>query len=101
MNPNLIYHITTSDWWNGQTSFRSYTTQTLREEGFIHCSTLEQIEGTLERYYAHQQGLLLLHIDTSLLQPELKFEQATNGQLFPHVYGEINKSAIVNIEQLT
>jgi uncharacterized protein (DUF952 family) len=72
----------------------------LKEEGFIHCSTKEQVTATLERYYSNQKDLILLHINSSGLLAELKFELATNGELFPHVFGKLNKSAIVEIEKL-
>ena len=100
MNNNLIYHITTSASWTRQLANNDYTTETLIEEGFIHCSLNEQVKDTLERYYANQEGLLLLYIDPTLLKAELKYEESTNGQLFPHVFGNINKDAIVKIVNL-
>ena len=57
MEGQLIYHITTSAWWDKQSAADSYITETLSDEGFIHCSTHEQVKGTLERYYADQKGL--------------------------------------------
>jgi uncharacterized protein (DUF952 family) len=100
MERELIYHITSSAWWNEQSSTDFYATETLDKEGFIHCSTSEQVKGTLDRYYANQNGLLLLHIDPTLLKAELKFEKSTNDELFPHVFGEINKDAIVKVEEI-
>ena len=70
------------------------------EEGFIHCSTKEQIAEVLKRYYANQKELMLLHINPVLLIAELKYEIATQGDLFPHVYGAINRDAIIKIESL-
>ena len=78
----------------------SYESETLGEEGFIHCSTHEQVKGVLERYYAGRTDLLLLHINPELLQAELKFEASTQGDLYPHAYGKINKDAIIKIESL-
>jgi uncharacterized protein (DUF952 family) len=100
MERELIYHITTSALWNRQSSADSYATETLVVEGFIHCSTREQVKRTLERYYANQKELLLLHIDPTLLKAELKFEASTNGELFPHVFGKINREAINKVEEL-
>jgi uncharacterized protein (DUF952 family) len=97
---NHIYHITKSNWWNRFSTSDDYESETLREEGFIHCSTREQVEGVLERYYANQKELLLLHINPSLLNTELKYEVATFGQSFPHVYGKINRDAIVKVEAI-
>ena len=98
--PNTIYHITTLAAWTTQQASDEYTTESLNQEGFIHCSTKEQVKATLERYYSNQKDLLLLHINSSGLLAELKFELATNGELFPHVFGKLNKSAIVEIEKL-
>lgn len=99
--PNIIFHITTLDAWTAQLASDEYTTESLNQEGFIHCSTKEQVKATLERYYGNQKDLLLLHINSSSLLAELKFELVTNGELFPHVFGKLNKSAIVEIEKLT
>ena len=71
-----------------------------KREGFIHCSTGDQIPGVLQRYYAGVSNLILLHIDEEKLTPELKYEEATNKELFPHVFGPINKDAIVKMEWL-
>ncbi len=97
----MIYHVTTSDWWNKNSLLNEYASETLSQEGFIHCSTKNQVAGVLKRYYSNQNGLLLLHIDPTKLTAELKFELATFGQSFPHVYGKINKDAIVEVEELT
>ena len=101
LKPNTIYHITTLAAWKAQLASDHYTTESLKEEGFIHCSTKEQVKATLERYYSNQKDLLLLHINSLGLLAELKFELATNGEWFPHVFGKLNKSAIVEIEKLT
>lgn len=96
----MIYHITTSGWWNKHSLLNEYASETLHQEGFIHCSTRDQVEGVLKRYYANQNDLLLLHIDPILLRAEVKFEVASIGQSFPHVYGDINKDAIVKVETI-
>jgi uncharacterized protein (DUF952 family)/N-acetylglutamate synthase-like GNAT family acetyltransferase len=95
-----IYHIVTSAWWSKQSQSNSYRSEALDQEGFIHCSTKDQVAGVLERYYANQKELLLLHINPFLLKTALKFELATNNELFPHVFGEINKEAIIKVEKI-
>ena len=97
---DLIYHITTVDWWNRFSNENQYRSPTLSEDGFIHCSKQEQVDGVLKRYYTNDKDLLLLHIDSSQLTALLKFELATNKELFPHVYGAINKSAIIRVESI-
>jgi len=97
---DFIYHITTSQWWNKFSTNEAYETETLSTEKFIHCSTQEQVKGVLERYYAGQKELILLHIDPALLKAELKFEKSTGDEMYPHVYGKINRNAIVKIERI-
>jgi len=86
----------------------------LRAEGFIHCSTIAQVVDTANRFYRGQQGLVVLRIDESRLKAELKYEApakphrestahgepAAAGEMFPHLYGELNVDAIVRVVEL-
>lgn len=97
----MIYHITTQSWWEKWAHLSHYESETLGQEKFIHCcSTLLQVEGVLQRYFVGQKNLLLLHIEESKLMSILKYEQATNNELFPHIYGAINKEAIIEIKTI-
>jgi uncharacterized protein (DUF952 family) len=60
--------------------------------------TSEGYVGTILQLY---KRLTLATYQFIGLLAELKFELATNGELFPHVFGKLNKSAIVEIEKLT
>ncbi|MFI0453984.1 DUF952 domain-containing protein [Actinomadura sp. 6N118] len=73
--------------------------RTLAEEGFIHCSSdLSQVEGVLGRFYTavDHKDLLLLTIDVSRLDAEVRYEPA-DGQLFPHIYGPIPLTAVIDV----
>ncbi|HEY4125673.1 MAG TPA: DUF952 domain-containing protein [Rhizomicrobium sp.] len=65
-----------------------------REDGFLHFSTAEQLPGTLARYYADADDLMLVAVDANSLGPELKFEPSREGLLFPHLYRELNYDAV-------
>ncbi|EJR54971.1 hypothetical protein IIM_01911 [Bacillus cereus VD107] len=69
----------------------------LKEEGFIHCSLLNQALKVAQKYFNHEEDVLLLTIDPSLVKAEIKYELASNGQEYPHVYGAINVKAIVEV----
>jgi uncharacterized protein (DUF952 family) len=97
----IIYHITTKEWWAKFESLDYYESPTFNEETLIHLSTTEQVAGVLERYYAGQVDLLKLHVDTEKLLADLKYEQATNNEYFPHLFGKLNKSAILEVEILS
>jgi uncharacterized protein (DUF952 family) len=97
---NLIYHIVSAADWAKQGNLPVYEAPSLQTEGFIHLSQKEQVAGTLIRYYQHVPDLVLLHVDTDKLTHELKYELATNQESFPHLYGPLNKDAVVYIETL-
>lgn len=96
----MIYHIASASDWRSQQSAAHFVAASLAAEGFIHCSISEQIPGVVERYFGGVPDLLLLHIDESRLTCPCKFEAATGGEWFPHVYGPIDKVAITCVEPL-
>ncbi|RYC67677.1 MULTISPECIES: DUF952 domain-containing protein [Spirosoma] len=96
----MIYHVVTAMDWTRQQDAPVYEAASLQTEGFIHLSTREQVAGVLERYYQNVPDLLLLQVDESRLTHELKYEAATNNELFPHLYGPLNKEAIVSIDSV-
>ena len=95
-----LYHVVPAQTWAKFDGEPTYEADSLEGEGFIHLSEQRQVAGVLDRYYRDVPDLLLLHIDAAKLTHELKHEAGTNGERFPHVYGPINKSAVVDIEKL-
>lgn len=95
-----IYHICDKQSWHDQIKAREYRHVSLVSENFIHCSELDQIQGVLDRYFQDAEDLLLLTIDKSRLVAKCLYEKAPNGELFPHIYGPINKDAIVDIKKI-
>ena len=93
----MIFHITTlTDWAAAQTS-GSYEAPSLADEGFIHCSSVEQIVATANRFYAGREDLILLSIDPRRLAAQLRYENSEGGdELFPHVYGPIELAAVTD-----
>ena len=98
---NKIYHLVPADTWVRFDREQSYEADSLRSEGFIHLAERRQVAGVLDRYYRNVPDLVLLHIDPAKLTHELRYEAATNGERFPHVYGPINKDAVVDVEKLS
>jgi uncharacterized protein (DUF952 family) len=97
----IIYHITTNDTWTLSEGKDILGAVSLITEGFIHCSFREQVKPVLTRHFKGQVNLLLLQIESDLLTSELRVEPSTNNELYPHIYGVINKEAITGIERLT
>ncbi|MED1383746.1 hypothetical protein COL41_12000 [Bacillus mycoides] len=93
----MITKVITKRNWEIAKTTREINEKSLIEEGFIHCSLLDQALIVAETYFSHEEDVLLLTIDPSLVKAEIKYELATNGQEYPHVYGVINVDAIVDV----
>jgi uncharacterized protein (DUF952 family) len=59
-------------------------------DGFIHFSTAPQVAGTARKHFAGQTGLFLIAIDTDALGDALRWEVSRGGELFPHLYGDLD-----------
>jgi uncharacterized protein (DUF952 family) len=55
-------------------------------DGFIHFSSADQAQETAARWFAGQEGLLLLTVEIADPDPALKWETSRGGALFPHLY---------------
>jgi uncharacterized protein (DUF952 family) len=95
----LIYHIVLPGIWENFKDKEFYEAESLQTEGFIHCSFAAQLEAVLQRYYADAEKVLFLTIETEKLKSKLIEEASTNNEIYPHIYGEINREAIVGIKE--
>jgi len=102
-----IFHIAEWDAWVESVTRGRYAAPSLASEGFIHCSTRDQVLATANRYYRGRSGLMLLCIDPSRLVSRLEYEApAATGPLprdpareglFPHIYGPIDVHALTRV----
>ena len=73
----------------------------LGEVGFIHSSTAAQLSGVAEAFYADEtRPLVVLVMDDEAIRAsgvEVVFEDAGDGELFPHVYGPIDPSTVTDV----
>lgn len=96
---NIILHICSHSAWDIAQVQGHYRAASLDIEGFIHCSTPDQVVGTADLLFRGQQGLVLLVIDAGKVVAPIKIEDAGNGQFFPHVYGPINLEAVMDVRE--
>jgi pimeloyl-ACP methyl ester carboxylesterase/uncharacterized protein (DUF952 family) len=97
----MLYKLVAADVWRAAPDPWPGSADDLRD-GFIHLSAAHQVEGTLRRHFAgreHPGGLLKLAVDPGRL-PGLRWEVSRDGQRFPHVYGELPRSAVVQEERV-
>lgn len=102
--PERIFHIATAADWRATLATGTYTTSTvgrsLEDEGFIHASRRDQVQGVFDRYYRGLgEHLVLLTIDPARLESEVRVEPV-GDDTYPHVHGPINRSAVVDVTPL-
>ena len=95
-----IYHIVLPKEWKLVENDDFYEADSLHTEGFIHCSFAEQLEDVIDRYYGEDDTVVVLKIDPEKLKSKLVEEASTNDEIYPHIYGQINRDAIVAFEYL-
>ncbi|MBX9711594.1 MAG: DUF952 domain-containing protein [Xanthobacteraceae bacterium] len=98
----LIYKICPAPAWREAERRGSFAGSTDDErDGFIHFSTAAQVEGTLARHFAGQADLFVVAVEADTLGDALKWEPSRGGDLFPHLYGDLDPHAAHSITALT
>lgn len=98
VNMPTIFHITRREDWDRAKRSGSYEPPSLASEGFIHCSTSDQVVRTANRLFRGQMGLVLLEIDTDRVGAEIKYENCEGGEEnFPHIYGALIPESVVRV----
>ena len=93
-----IFHITTRELWRRSITRGQYTHESLRAEGFIHCSAKEQVLGVANARFAGQDDLVLLRIDTSDVMSVIQYEKPSGSEeSYPHIYGPLNHDAVKTV----
>ena len=68
-------------------------------DGYIHMSTATQVQGTLDKHFAGQTGLVIAEIDLTAFGDALRWEVSRGGELFPHLYGRLPRSAVRSVRR--
>jgi uncharacterized protein (DUF952 family) len=97
----IIYKITPASAWREAERQGVYrgSADDIRD-GYIHFSTASQVAETARKHYFGQTGLFLVAIDADALGDELRWEPSRNDELFPHLYGELDLGAVIEILDL-
>ena len=101
-----VYKIVLADDWERALSAGQFLGAGIDlTDGFIHLSTRKQVQGTLDRYFQGQSGLLLVSLSIDRLEADLRWENAiSDGEtpsdregLFPHLYGIVTMDMVANV----
>ena len=96
MNLEFVYKILDKEEWKEakKNGVYSGTTKDI-EDGYIHFSEQQQIQETLKLFYPNQENLVLLIVHTLKLE-HLLWEQASNGDMYPHLYSTLDVKNVVD-----
>ena len=96
MNFKYIYKIINKNEWHKIKDSGPYLGSSKDlEDGYIHFSGEDQVKNTLKKFFDKQKDLILLKVDTLKLN-HLLWEQASDGNMFPHLYSSLDVSNIIN-----
>lgn len=98
----MIMHICNYPAWRQTLQDGEYAPVSLKKEGFIHCSTPDQVVDVANSLYKGQTELFLLFIDEEKVESNVVYEDLYElGKLFPHIYGPLNLDAVTQIVEFT
>ncbi|KAJ1550899.1 hypothetical protein HK096_004325 [Nowakowskiella sp. JEL0078] len=72
------------------------------QDGFIHLSTINQVAGTLNRFFNDVDTVTILKFD-SLPEAQLKWESPKHSETddkYPHIYGGLSYPVVASAEHI-
>lgn len=95
MSDKIAYKVLTANEWPAFNAGAFEGSPVDKADGFIHLSTASQITETVDRHFCGQQGLVIAAIDLAALGDAVRWEPSRNGELFPHVYGQLLPRSVI------
>ena len=96
MNLEFIFKVIDKDEWQKAKQSGTYGgSEKDLKDGYIHFSEEDQVEETLNKHYPKKENLVLLRVNAFKLE-HLLWEQASNGDMYPHLYSNLD---IKNVEK--
>ena len=97
MSNNKIYKIFLQIEWNEMLANRCFSGSIDdKRDGFIHLSTSIQLAETLSKHFQGQDSIVVAEVDAEKNSELLKYEFSRGGNKFPHLYGNLELSSIIN-----
>ena len=100
VEPQTVLHIAPTAAWSAAAvnPDGNYTDPSLEAEGFIHCSTPEQVLIPANERFIGRSDLVLMVINLEQVPSSTVFEDCSDsGHKFPHIYGSIPIGAVTDV----
>lgn len=98
----LTYHLVPREYYEAQPADQDYLPGPMvaGREAFIHCTDgAANLAATGNRYYtADPRQFIALVLDLSRVTSPVRYEDP--NRIYPHIYGPLNREAIVEIKTL-
>ena len=107
----MILHLMPRPAWEQWRDAGSYEPPSLASEGFVHCTGNDDLMlAVANRFYSGEPGeVVVVTLDEGRLTREVRWEAPAhpdgtaptdNEPLFPHVYGPLDREAVVRVRRL-
>ena len=94
---DITFHLVPQSYYDSLDPRVDYTPREFAREGFIHCTDgAAEMARTANRYYqSNSDPHYYLYIDKSRVRARIQYDDA--AKLYPHIYGALNRDAIVAV----
>ncbi|MGB3773236.1 MAG: DUF952 domain-containing protein [Rhodococcus sp. (in: high G+C Gram-positive bacteria)] len=98
----ILVHMCLIEDWEASVRAGQVAPPSLDEVGFVHLSTPQQVHLPANRLFAGRRDVLLLALDPMRLGAPLEWEPGVpsdpDSMLFPHLYGPVPLTAVVDVQ---
>ncbi len=91
----ITYHLVPSSVWDTGKSSEWYKPEAYDVDGFIHCTNgIDQLVDIANMFYVTDaREFRVLILDAGRITSDVRYDD--DGQIFPHIYGPLNTSAVI------
>ena len=101
MNLEFIFKVINKEEWQKAKQSGTYVgSDKDKKDGYIHLSEDDQVLETLKKHYSNKENLVLLKVNAFKLE-HLLWEQASNGDMYPHLYSPLDVNTVVDEFELS
>jgi uncharacterized protein (DUF952 family) len=93
---DVLYKVVEADQWRQAQADHVFAGSAADlEDGYIHLSTAAQLPRTLARFFAGRDDLILVSLMADRLGKDLRWDRASDGESWPHLYGTIRTADVL------
>lgn len=94
MHPTTAYKVLTADQMTALEAGTFAGAPIDLADGYIHMSTREQLNETVDKHFAGQSDLWVAAVDLEALGDAVKWEVSRGRAEFPHLYGQLTLETV-------